>query len=234
MQNVLFNPAYEANISEIREFDLNEISDPSIYGPDTQEYDALTHIYNTHSIDIKSYLGTRNFTAINKIIELLKKKLIFPYLSLKNLDFQDKISIILPDIKQEFNEKIIKIFSFFNVCRIYEIEGEFFIYGFQKARSFENGLMINLWFPKCELNEFLNVFGLLFEYLEIKHYVILTDLVNGKNLLKSVYGNLNFLKDYNPLKNLLWDNKNKIWMNHKLFTRKDEPIYRDLILKEVE
>jgi len=232
MQDVLFKPSYYPKISEIREFDINENVESNIYGYGTQEYEALTHIYNIHSIDIKSYLGTRNYSIINNITELLKKKLIFPYISLKNLDFQDKISIILPDIRQDLNEKIIKIFSFFNLCRIYEIEGEFFIYGFQKEKSFENGLLIEIWFPKCELDEFFNVFDLLFQYLEIKYYVILTDLVNGKKLLKSVYGNLNFLKKYNPLLNLKWNAKDKIWMNHKLFNEKFEPLYPDLIFED--
>jgi len=231
MQDVLFKPTYDPKISEIREFDLNEKIESNIYGHGTQEYKDLIRVYNIHSINIKSYLGTRNYTIVENITELLKKKLIFPYISLKNLDFQDKISIILPDTKQEFNEKIIKIFSFFNVGRIYEIEGEFFIFGFQQERTFENGLLIEIWFPKCELDEFFNVFDLLFHYLEIKHYVILTDLVNGNTLLKSVYGNLDFLKEYNPLLNLIWNDKDKIWMNHKLFNEKFEPIYPDLIKK---
>ena len=232
MQNILFNEDYDPKNSEIREFDINKILNSNVYSPNSKEYNALTNIYNIKSIDIKSYLGTRNYTIINNITELLKKKLIFPYISLKNLDFQDKISIILPDVKQEFNKKIIKIFSFFNMCRIYEIEGEFFIYGFEKERVFENGLLIEIWFPKCELDEFFNVFDLLFQYLEIKHYIILTDLVNGKTLLKSIYGNLDFLKEYSPLLNFKWNDKDKMWMNHKLFNEKFEPIYPDLIKKE--
>ena len=229
MEDVLFNPTYNPEISGIREFDLSEISDHGIYGPDTQEFKDLTQIYNTHSFDMKSYVGTRSYSIINNITHLLEKKLIFPYVSLKNLDFQEKISIILPEIKENLNEKILKIFSFFNVCRIYEIEGEFFIYGFNKERVFENGLLIELWFPKCELDEFFNVFGLLFQYLGIKHYIILTDLVKGKTLLKSVYKNIDFLKEYNPLINLKWNDKDKIWMNHKLFTEKMKKIYPELI-----
>lgn len=232
IQDVLFNPSYDPKISEIRKFEIIEKIEPNIYGNDTQEYDALTNIYNTQSVDIKSFLGTRNHTIINNITELLKRKLIFPYVSLKNLDFQDKISIILPDNKPEFNKKIIKIFNFFNYCRIYEIEGEFFIYGFEKERYFENGFLIEIWFPKCELDEFFNIFDLLFQYFNIKHYLILTDLVNGKTLLKSVYGNLDFLEEYNPLLNLKWNDKDKIWMNHKLFNERFEPIYPDLVNKE--
>jgi hypothetical protein len=229
MQEILFNPNYDPMISEIREFDINIISEFKIHKPDTQEFEALTQIYNIQSIDVKSYLATKKLKTVNYIKDLLKKGLIFPYLSLKNLDFEDKISIILPNLNTKFNEKLIKIFSFFNVCHIFEIEGEFFIYGFEDVKPFENGLLIEIWFPKCELDEFFEVFDLIFEYFKIKHYLILTDLVEGKHLLKSVYGDLKFLDEYNPLKNLIWNDKDKIWMNHKLFNEKFEPLYPDLL-----
>ncbi|MFX1313272.1 MAG: hypothetical protein ACFFHD_11760 [Promethearchaeota archaeon] len=232
VQNVLFNPSYEPKIQNIREFDFDYIMESNFYEPNTQEFNALSQIYNRHSIDIKSYLGTKKYITINYITDLIKKKLIFPYLSLKNLDFQEKVSIILPDVKNKFNEKIIKIFSFFNMCHIYEIEGELYIYGFEDIKPFENGFLIEIWFPKCEMDEFFEVFDLIFQYFEIKHYLILTDLVDGKQLLKSVYGNLEFLDSYNPIKNLIWNDKDKIWMNHKLFNEKFEPIYPDLLYGE--
>ncbi len=232
VQNVLFNPSYEPKIQSIREFDFETINDSDVYGPESKEFNALSQIYKRYSIDIKSYIGTKKYTTINYITDLLKKKLIFPYLSLKNLDFQDRVSIILPNVKKEFNEKIIKIFSFFNMCHIHEIEGEFYIYGFEDIITFENGFLIEIWFPKCEMDEFFEVFDLIFQYFEIKHYLILTDLIDGKHLLKSVYGNLEFLDSYNPLKNLIWNDKDKIWMNHKLFNEKFEPIYPDLLYGE--
>ncbi len=118
------------------------------------------------------------------------------------------------------------------MCHIYEIEGELYIYGFEDIKPFENGFLIEIWFPKCEMDEFFEVFDLIFQYFEIKHYLILTDLVDGKQLLKSVYGNLEFLDSYNPIKNLIWNDKDKIWMNHKLFNEKFEPIYPDLLYGE--
>ena len=57
-------------------------------------------------------------------------------------------------------------------------------------------------------------------------------MVDDTNLIKSIYGNLDFLDSYNALKNLKYNPKDKIWMNHKLFTKKFEFIYPDLILKE--
>ena len=159
---------------------------------------------------------------------LLKQKLIFPYLTLKNLDLNNKIYLILPKLKSELIKVLIKIFSFFNNGFIFEIEGEYFIFDFSEEMKFENGLMVKLYLPKCELHEFMKIFDLLFEYLEIKDYIILNDLVDGTELLKSVYGGLDFLKEYNPLKNLKWNSKDKQWMNHKLFNQKFEPIYPDL------
>ena len=229
IQNVLFNPTYIPQTKSVREFNIDKHSKNEVYGLNTPEFTALIQLYNRRPLDLKSYLGTNKYSIINTIYSLLKKQLIFPYIHLKNLGFQDKISIILPNVKNEMTDKILKLFNFFNVCRIYEIEGDFYIYGFNEIQSFETGFMIEIWFPKCELDEFLNAFDLLFEYLEIKHYLILTDLVNGKTLIKNTYGSLKFLEEYNPIINLKWNKKDKIWMNHKLFNEKFEPIYPDML-----
>jgi hypothetical protein len=154
---------------------------------------------------------------------------VYPYINLKNLGFQDKITLIIPNIEEELKKKILNIFNFFNICRIYEIEGDFYLHGFNDLHPFETGFMIEIWFPKCELDEFFDVFDLLFEYLEIKHYLILTDLVDGNTFLKKVHGNLKFFEQYHPLTNLKWNEKDKIWMNHKLFNEKFEPLYPDLL-----
>ena len=106
------------------------------------------------------------------------------------------------------------------------------MYGFEDIKSFENGLLIEIWFPQCEMDEFIEIFNLLFEYFKVKHYLILSDLVEGNTLLRSSYKNFDFLKKYNPLKNLIWNEKDKIWMNHKLFTEKFEKIYPKLIPDE--
>ncbi|MBY8985876.1 MAG: hypothetical protein KGD65_12455 [Candidatus Lokiarchaeota archaeon] len=228
VQNVLFNPNYRQENPNLREFNLEEYPEDIIFGPSSLEFNMLSQVYNWQAYDIKSYLGSKKHSIIDNITKLIEKNLIFPYISLKNLDFQDKISLILPNIKVELNKKIIEIFSFFNFCRIYEIEGELFIYGLEEIETFENGFLIEIWFPKCEMDEYLDVFDLLTQYLGIKYYLILSDLVNGKTLLKSIFGNANFLKTYNPLINFKWNGKDKIWMNHKLFNEKFESIYPDL------
>ena len=108
------------------------------------------------------------------------------------------------------------------------VEGEYYIHGFKEEIKFENGMMIKLYLPDCQLDEFTNLFDLLFQYFGIDYYLILNDLVDGKEFLKSIYGNLDFLKSYNPVVNFIWNGTDKIWMNHKLFNEKFEPIYSDL------
>ncbi|MHA2007428.1 MAG: hypothetical protein ACW980_08920 [Promethearchaeota archaeon] len=234
MQNILFNPNYDILVPRLKELNISNLSISSIYGPNSLEYQSLIQIYNWNAIDIKSYLGTSKHSIIENTLYLLKKQLIFPYLTLKNLGLHSKLCIILPKIKLELNEIIIKIFSWFNYGFIYEIEGQYFIYGFSEEVKFENGMMIKLYLPKCELHEFERTFDILFEYLEIKDYIILNDLVEGTQLLKSIFAGVDFLKEYNPLKNLIWNSKDKKWMNHKIFTQKFEPIYPDLIPRNGE
>ena len=69
--------------------------------------------------------------------------------------------------------------------------------------------MIKLYLPICKHHEFVQLFDLLFEYLGIRDYLIITDLSKGTNLLKLTYGDLSFLNSYNPLKNLIWNEKDK-------------------------
>jgi len=197
-------------------------------GPNEIEFAELTQVYNTKPLDIKSVWATIPLKRADYIKDLLDKELIYPYLTLKNIDLIEEICIILPDVKKKFNDKILKIFSFFNIGFIHEIEGSFYINGFDDVIKFENGFMIILHLPDCQLDAFEKLFDLIFEYMEIDHYVILNDLVEGKPLLKSIYSNLDFLKEYNPLTNLIWNDKDKRWMNHQLFTKKFEPLYPDL------
>jgi len=154
--------------------------------------------------------------------------LIHPYISVKNLEIIEEITIILPHVKQELNKTIIKIFSFFNVGFIYEVEGEYYIHGFDEVIKFENGMMIKLRLPDCQLDEFEKLFDLIFKYLEIDHYLVLNDLVDGENLIKSTFHEFGTLETYNPLINLIWNAKDKRWRNHKLFNEDFKPVYPNL------
>lgn len=231
VQSILFNTNDYSQLHGMRQFDVVEPSSQDIYGLDTPEFQALTEIYGQKSSDIKFYLGTHREAIINNIEMLLKKKLIFPYISLKNLDLQDKISLILPDINSKIIEKLLPIFSFFNVCHIYETEGEFFIKGFSGVRKFESGMLIEIFFPQCELSEFFDIFDMVFDYLDVKYYLTLTDLVKGEALIRNIFEterDFDYFESYNPLTNLKWNKKDKIWMNHKQYNEDFEPIYPDL------
>ncbi len=229
MQKILFNPDFKDIPSIVKRYNLGDLKISNYYGPDSSYFKNLSEIYGLKSIDIKSVLGTKNYSIIEKILNLVKNKLIFPIIKTKNLDIQNKIYIILPNIKQGLNNVIIKIFSFFNFGFIYEIEGEIYIYGFPDIVKFENGLFIKLYLPSLDISVFQRLFDKLFNFLNIKKYLILTDMVDGKNLLKNIFGNLRFFELYNPLKNLNWNDNDKIWMNHKLFNEKFEPLYPNLI-----
>ncbi len=227
-QNILFNPDYKLQIPDLKEFNIGDVNSSNYFGPNSSEFKKLSQIYNWKALDIKSYLTRRYFKINTSITELLKKGLIQPFISLKNLDVVEEITIILPDVKKEHNESILKIFSFFNIGFIYEMEGEYYIHGFDEVVKFENGIMIKLCFPDCQFDEFEKLFDLLFEYMEIDHYLILNDLVDGKNLIKSTFNGLKFLETYNPLTNLIWNDKDNRWRNHKLFNENFEPVYPDL------
>jgi len=227
-QNILFNPDYKLEIPDLKEFNIGDVNSSNYLGPNSSEFKALSQIYSWKSLDIKSYLTRRYFKINTSIMELLKKGLIQPFLSLKNIDVVEEITIILPDVKEELNESILKIFNFFNIGFIYQMEGEYFIHGFDEVIKFENGIMIKLYFPDCQIDEFEKLFDLLFEYMEIDHYLILNDLVDGKNLIKSTFKGLKFLETYNPLTNLFWNDKDKKWRNHKLFNENFEPVYPDM------
>jgi hypothetical protein len=228
MQNILFNPEYKNIISTLKTFKMRKLSQQGSIEKNSVYFKALSEIFTWKSIDIKSFLGTQKYSIIKNITDLLNNNLIFPYISVKNLDFQEKIYIIIPGVDKKLNDIIINVFNFFNFGFIFGIEGQFYMHGFDEELKFENGFMIKLYFPQCELDEFLKLFDLLFEYLGINNYIILTDLVSGKNLLKGIFGDLGFLDSYNPLTNLKWNDKDKIWMNHKIYTDKFEKIYPDL------
>jgi hypothetical protein len=83
--------------------------------------------------------------------------------------------------------------------------------------------------PQCELSEFQTVFAELFHHFNISKYVFLHDLVEATDLLASVFGSLDFLKEYHPLQNLVWDADAKVWRNPKLFGKKFKKKYPALI-----
>ena len=162
---------------------------------------------------IKDFEFYGNF--ISKLA-LLEKDLIFPYLSLKSLGFCEVIRIILPETTPPIQKKLLRIFTFFNLCTVSEIEGKYYIQGFGKEKQFEKGISLKIYFPETHVGFFIDVFINLFEYLEIKHYIILHDLGDGAHIIKSTFEDVKSFDSYNPLTNLIWDGTDKIWKNHKI------------------
>ncbi|MFX1316484.1 MAG: hypothetical protein ACFE9T_11510 [Promethearchaeota archaeon] len=230
IQNILFNPTYKPQISKVKQFNLGALRNSEVFGQDSEYFKTLTKIYNWRADNL--YSDDNNSSSIDLVNVLLTQKLIFPFISVKNLNLIEKVYIILPNIKKEVNKTILEIFNFFNFGFVYEIEGEYFIYGMDEEIKFENGVMIKLYFPDCEIQEFEAAFELLFQYLGIDHYLILNDMVDGKKLLELIYGDISFLNFYNPLKNLKWSKKDKRWMNHKLYREGLKPIYHPLLPEE--
>lgn len=232
IQNILFNPNYRVQTSDVKHFDIGDLIISDYYKPNSPYFKALLHVYNWHSIDIKKKINNPNNSIFDEIQVLIKNRLIFPYITPKNLDLKEIIHVILLNLKKDTIDTFKSIFQFFNFGYIYEIEGEYYIHGFDEKKEVYSGLMIKLYLPDCELAEFLRIFEYVFQYLKVEKYLIITDLVNGESLIKSVYGNKNFLEKYNPLKNLIWNAKTEKYDNHKLFSKNFEYLYPDLIFKE--
>jgi len=207
LENVLFNKEYQFKIPNLKSFQFSDNDELPQYDLNSPEFQDLCEIYNYHSIDIKSYIGTKKIKTVERIQTLLKKGLIFPYIILKNLGFQESLYLIIPDLNQDSVNTLIKIFGWFNYGFIHEIEGKYFIYGFDEPVEFTHGLMMKIYFPKCELSEFKQLFDKVFEYLQVKHYLILKDFVNGETLVKNIHEDPDFFKTHHPLRNIINDHK---------------------------
>ena len=226
-QKVLFNPNYSVQLSPIKKFDLWKTPSERVLGPETYEYQRLSEIYSRKSFD--PYTPTFSSKKLTECVrELLESGLLFPYVKLKNVGLYEKLYIIVPEINSEAKETLLTLFRYFNYCFIYEIEGETFISGLNEVIRFNEGLFVKLYLPNCNVGEIEQLFRQIFQILEIEHYIILENMVKNQEFLKSVYGDLGFLKDYNPLLNLKWSPKDQKWLNHKLYDQKFNPIYPNL------
>ena len=218
-KKLLLGNSYEVDHSIIKRYSLETTSD-IIYGPNTVEFKALKDLYTYKTIDLKSFLARQNYSKLDSFKLLHSKELLFPYLELKNLGFKEIVHIFIPNLKSKNISNIVDVFSFFNYCSLFEVEGDYFIEGMYDKSSCREGLYIKLYLPDCAIHEFYNAFYEIFTLLGIEEYAIFHDLVDGAQLLKNVYGDLEFLSDYTPLTNLKWNKKDKIWMNVKILDEK--------------
>ncbi len=228
LQKVLFGSDFDFQRSGVKEKKVSDLHNFDFMKVDISEVQNLALCFGTKSLDIKS-LAQKKYEKLYDIVAgFIRQEKIFPYLKLKNMELLEEIYLIVSGLNNELNDKLLKIFNFFNYSFIYEIEGEYFLKG-GKTVKFDNGFLIKLYLPSCEFDQFEQIFDLLFEYLNVEKYLIISDLVSARNLLKNVYGSLDFLENYNPLKNLSWNAEHRIFTNRKIFTQNKEPIYPPLI-----
>ena len=218
-ERLLFRKDYNPQLPKIIELDFQELLTDTVLGHNSPEFQDLIKIYSKKSVDIKSFLGTKKRMTLDALRNLIGKNLIYPYLSLKNVGICETIRLILPETSPQIQEKLLQIFSFFNFCTVSKIKGKYFIHGFQKEKTFEKGTVIKISFPETSIGLFINIFINIFEYLKIEHYIILHDLIDGDHIIKSIFRDDGSIDSYNPLTNLIWNEKDKIWMNHKLFIK---------------
>jgi len=64
LQKVLFEPRFSKEISIIKDFNIGELSNSKNYGQNSIEFNNLSEILSWKSIDLKSVLGTRNYSLI--------------------------------------------------------------------------------------------------------------------------------------------------------------------------
>ncbi|TXT62583.1 MAG: hypothetical protein BAJALOKI3v1_540001 [Promethearchaeota archaeon] len=228
-QSIMFDSNYNLKSSPIKTYQIGNLRTSEKYPPHSEEYKILRDLYTYQKQDLKTILSLRNVSDITRIERLLKQDLIFPYIDLRNLGLIETLIMVLPSVSEVIIPQIIKIFSFFNFGFIYETEGSYYIKGDKDSKKFKKGLVIQLELPDTDLGEFIQRFHQIFQYFDIENYLILNDLLDGKTLLENVYGNLDFLKQYNPLNNLEWNEKDKIWMNSKLFDEEFNFLYPELV-----
>jgi len=234
IQNILFNPDDKSQTIKARKFSFINLKNSKNYNPESKQYKSLLEVYNWHSFDIRKKIPFLNNSTFDQIKFIIEDEVAYPYLTFKNLGFKEKIYFFLINIKKETINSLRNVFQYFNFAFLYEITGEYYIHGFDDKKQIINGLMIKLYLPECELADFLRIFEYIFQFLKIEKYLILPDLVNGEHFVKRIYGDNKIYENYNPLTNLIWDPKKKIWKNHKLFGPRFEYLYPDLYYTQKE
>jgi len=201
-----------------------------IYTPQSPEFKDLVSVYPQNARNLKN-LGNlpKDEELYQKIRSLIKKNLGLLKMKTSKLKLHQKIIIIIPSIEESAIQPILEIFQFFNKVQINEIEGEYYLHSFLKTRSFERGLYIKVWFPDIDISDFIEYFSHIFKYFKLPHVLLITNLLDGTSFLNQLFKDIDLENDYNPLINLKWNPIDKIWMNHKKFNEKFEPIYPPLV-----
>ncbi len=228
IQNLLFNPDYNPPKPQIKKYDLTPYIDKRDYlSPDSDEFNSLKYYFKRHPENLR-ILMTIKPSLVENLIKDFKKGFYYPRLKFRNLGIIEKLTFIIPDIEKDLITRLIEIFSYFNLSELYEIEGEYYLDSINDFKIFENGLMVKLYLPAINLSGFTAIFESIFGYFNIKYYLIWFDLIDGENYLKKFFGK-QIIKNYHPLKNLLWNERDKKFLNIKLFDQNFNFIYPSLV-----
>jgi hypothetical protein len=228
VQEVLNNPDFKSQDLKVKCFDLAVSNKVDYHGPESSHFKSLLNFYIWHSFDLRKKLQFLNKSVFDELRFLIKNKILYPYLNLKNLGLKETIHFFLFNIRQDSIDILKTIFHYFNLVFFYEIKGEYYIHGFKDKKEINKGIMVKLYLPDCKIATYLRIFEYIFQFLKIEKYLILTDLVNGDYFVKSIFEDEKLFENYNPLNNLIWDPKRRKWKNHKLFGPKFEYLYPDL------
>ena len=228
VQKVLFDPSYNPYNPNLRTLNFEKTHIDSYISPANAKFKDLLKIFKRRS-NIKSFWGTKKGAKLELVVlRLLKNKLIHPSLKLKNLKLRECLNFIIPDLNEEQVKILIKLFQFFNVVTIREIEGEFFVKSFEELITFNNGLYIKLKLPEMEISPYVDVIFDVLDHLNIEHFIFFSELFKTKEWLAEVFKGVDLKNNYNPLLNLKWNDFDKIYMNHKLFGENFTPQYPKL------
>ncbi len=231
VQRVLFDTSYNPYNPNFRTLNFEKTQIDSYISPVNPKFKDLLKIIRRKS-NIKSFWGTKKGAQLEPVVvRLLKDKLIHPSLKFKNLKLRECLYFIIPDLNEEQVKTIMKLFQFFNVVTISEIEGEFFVNSSEELKKFNNGLYIKLRLPEMEISPYIDVIFDVFEFLNIEHFIFFSELFKSKKWLNEIFKGID-LDKYNPFINLKWNDFDKIYMNHKLFGENFAPQYPKLKLEE--
>ncbi|MHA1374637.1 MAG: hypothetical protein ACTSR7_10090 [Promethearchaeota archaeon] len=234
IQKVLFDPSFTPPALHSRTLNFEKTRMNSKISPTDPNFQELVKIFKLRS-NIKSFWGTRKGAQLEPVVKrLLQDKLVHPTLKFKNLKLRECLCFIIPDLSEDQVSTLVKLFQFFNVVIIHEIKGEYFLPSRYTASrdeqliKFERGLSVKVRLPEMEISSYVDEIFNVLDYLNIEHFIFFSELFKTERWLAEVFKDVDLKNDYNPLLNLKWNDTDKIFLNHKLFTENFTPQYPKL------
>jgi len=221
-QKILFDKSFTPSIYQ-KHFNVSEKTDKIFEGKFDIDFQNIINLIDKNLIDM---IKLRHKSKLNIIKNLINKKLLFPYITLRQkIGLNFKFCAIVPSLTIEQCDKIIKIFHFLNYGFIFEIEGEFYSKEENKIFKFEKGLYLEFYLPNSDFNNFKRIISNIFNYFKIEHYLLFFDLIKGDLFVNNLFKKF---KHPNPMGCHLWDKNIKKWRNYKSLTQKFEFIYPEI------